>query len=78
MDVAHHAACLSPFIPLEPEQDRGLVGKILIKRADTYIRPFRHARRRKTRGTLRCQNINCRFQNYGDKPGGVYLADPAP
>jgi hypothetical protein len=58
---------LSPFIALKPEEDGGLVRKILIHRSDTDSGPLGYARRGEPLRALFSQNLNSSFQNRRDK-----------
>ena len=54
---------LPPFVALQAEQDRALVGKILVQRPDADARPFRDAGRGKSLRSLLLQNLNSSLEN---------------
>ncbi|AHI26393.1 hypothetical protein BGC31_11500 [Komagataeibacter xylinus] len=50
--IAQHRGRLMPFVGLEPEQDGGLVGEILVERTDAHAGFLRHTRRGETRSAF--------------------------
>ena len=70
---AQQATCLAPFIALQPEQKRGLVGEILIERPYADAGLFRHPGGGETLCAFARQNLNSRLQNRLNKVRGASL-----
>lgn len=60
---AQHLRGLLPLIALQPEQDGGLVGEILVHRANADTGLFRHAGGGETRSAFLGQNLSSCLQN---------------
>lgn len=64
---------LPPFVRLQPEQDGGLVGEVLIERADGDTGFLGDARGGETLRALFRQNLSCRLQDGFDELAGADL-----
>lgn len=62
-DAAEHVRRLPPFVALQPEEDRRLVGEILVERSDADARPFGHARCGEALGAFPRQNPSSGIQD---------------
>ncbi|MBB4257090.1 hypothetical protein GGD64_001084 [Bradyrhizobium sp. CIR3A] len=72
-DAAQEVTRAPPLIALQAEQDRGLVRKILIERADAHPGPLRHPRRGETLRALLGQDLNSSIENGRDQLAGAGL-----
>ena len=72
-DAAQQLGRLPPFVALEPEQDRRLVRKILIQRADAHAGPLGHPRGGETLRAFLRQNLNSGVQNRRNELGRAGL-----
>ncbi|MNI74948.1 hypothetical protein D3C73_1310660 [compost metagenome] len=66
-DVAQHRAGLLPLVALQAEQDRRLVGEVLVQRADADTGAFGHPRGGEPRGTFVLQNLSSGFEDGRDQ-----------
>jgi hypothetical protein len=66
-DRAQQLGRLPPFVALEPEEDRRLVGEILIERSDADTGLLGHPRRGEALRAFLRQNLSRSLQNRGDE-----------
>src|SRR5215510_10406717 len=70
-DRTQQLARLAPFVALQTEQDRRLVRKVLVQRADAHARLLRDSGHGEARRPLLRQNLNSGLQ---DRPNQLVRA----